>query len=327
MDTNQFVGEVQNLMHRQPQQLTQQQPSSQHLLPLFPPVPSAVFATAYPNYCSKAGIHPDPSQLNQDGRQIDLHQLHVEVINLGTFHSIMHNDDAWAIIGGKLGFVQFQASDTEPVKCSPDVATHLQHVYKKYLSSFDLTYIASILQRKNDLRNQNPQANEKHMPPQDPGCNVRIPPQNSGVVSSVNSTSTSIKWQRPPPTPKEEEQGAQLVDQMKCELIGRLDNLRSFDLPDHQRLEFDAILEQVYQYAQEIEPNLPRLACFWKPEAVRHVVAMIVAAQYQKHLLDSRTPQYTIELNALRHISKHFQAALEQYNSTEASLCPEIAQN
>ncbi|EMD33410.1 hypothetical protein CERSUDRAFT_33854, partial [Gelatoporia subvermispora B] len=125
-----------------------------------PPLAPEVFASAFANFCAKANVHPEPAQLKRDGRQINLHQLHVEVMNMGTSFRIGNNDDTWAVIGGKLGFVQFPASDAEPAKCSPSMAAHLHHVYKQYLAMFDSTYIHSIVRRKNDMRMDPTQLNE-----------------------------------------------------------------------------------------------------------------------------------------------------------------------
>ncbi|EMD33412.1 hypothetical protein CERSUDRAFT_29934, partial [Gelatoporia subvermispora B] len=118
------------------------------------PLSPDAFASAYANFCAKANVHPDPSELNRDGRQINLYQLHIEVMNMGTNLRMENDDDAWATIGGKLGFVQIPASDTEPAKCGSGMAAHLHHVYKQYLATFDTMYINSIVRRKNEMRNQ-----------------------------------------------------------------------------------------------------------------------------------------------------------------------------
>ncbi|OCH88782.1 hypothetical protein OBBRIDRAFT_733725, partial [Obba rivulosa] len=111
-----------------------------------PPLTQDMFNSAYRNWCTRNNFTPDPSQLNRDGRQIDLYVLHQEVMNMGTYGRIANNDDAWAILGGKLGFVQFPASsESEPTRSGPGMAAHLHHAYKESLHGFDAAYITSIL--------------------------------------------------------------------------------------------------------------------------------------------------------------------------------------
>lgn len=53
--------------------------------------------------------------------------------------------DLWSVIGGRMGFVQFPGTETEPAKCGPVTAAQLEHLYKEYLASFDRAYIANVL--------------------------------------------------------------------------------------------------------------------------------------------------------------------------------------
>ena len=62
--------------------------------------------------------------------------------------------DYWSVIGGRMGYVQFPGTDTEPAKCGPVTAQQLEHIYRQYLSAFDRAYIANVL----DLRLKNSQA-------------------------------------------------------------------------------------------------------------------------------------------------------------------------
>jgi hypothetical protein len=47
----------------------------------------------------------------------------------------------WCIIGGRLGFVQFPGTSTEPAKCGPVIAQSLQHLYKEFIVPFELWYM------------------------------------------------------------------------------------------------------------------------------------------------------------------------------------------
>ncbi|EMD33413.1 hypothetical protein CERSUDRAFT_118011 [Gelatoporia subvermispora B] len=158
--------------------------------------------------------------------------------------------------------------------------------------------------------------------------------QNDGATPAPQAPQPQTENRRPippilprRPTAQEEEQAAQVVEHIWCDAVTRLNNMRVYNVPNHQRTEFRDLLVQVYKYAQEMESNLPKFACFWKPDAIRHVVTMIVATQHQKQLLSSSHPCYILEVNSLRTMVKHFQAALEQFNNLMAALYPELTQD
>ncbi|OCH90344.1 hypothetical protein OBBRIDRAFT_793436 [Obba rivulosa] len=455
----------------------------------FPPLTQDMFNQAYRNWCTRNNFTPDPSQLNRDGRQINLYVLHQEVMNMGTYGRIANNDDAWAILGGKLGFVQFPASsESEPAKSGPGMAAHLHHVYKEYLHGFDAAYITSILRRRQEQQQEQQQRAQGAQPPsmqntaqngdqerrmqmmsqmqnapmsglpqnalmpgpstqpinahqvmpmQRPGAGAEpkqeangmnglpnlpgmdparldefikyamipapelrahgipevvinwieshrpmlqrtwqqqqdfrggvtkaqaaggngqrpastLPPQlfNPGAQANQGGMSSAIpaglnmrvdqpqlrSWrtvqippiqQRRRPTAQEEQQGADLVAHIKSESMGRIGAMRMYNIPDHQRFEFNTLFEQAYKFSQEIEPSLHRFACFWKPEAIRHIVTMVLATKHQKHLLTMTPPRYCLEVHTVRTMAKHFQTALEQFNGITASLYPENGQ-
>ena len=64
---------------------------------------------------------------------------------------VVTSGNAWARIGGRLGFVQFPASENEPARSGLDVADRLQNVYKQYLIAFDSYYLAMMLERQRQL--------------------------------------------------------------------------------------------------------------------------------------------------------------------------------
>lgn len=53
--------------------------------------------------------------------------------------------DKWAVIGGRLGYVQFPGT---PAKSGPAVAARLQHIYREFLQGFDIMYLKSALSKK-----------------------------------------------------------------------------------------------------------------------------------------------------------------------------------
>lgn len=186
----------------QQSQAPNQQP--QRLVPQrsLPALPREAFEDAYRQWCSKRNVHEDDQLLQIEGKRIDLHRLHQEVIAAGTIHKVsierngpridvhlsltkvMNNLDAWAIIGGRLDFVQFPATKDEPAKSGPGVAQKLQHVYKEYLLLFDQTYLRSVLAKQMNAAHQrgNPTPSQGPLPPPAGGSNVSMPngPSNGG---------------------------------------------------------------------------------------------------------------------------------------------------
>ena len=54
------------------------------------------------------------------------------------------NDNLWCIIGGRLGFVQFPGTATEPAKAGPGVGQSLQHIYKEFIAPFEIWYLGHV---------------------------------------------------------------------------------------------------------------------------------------------------------------------------------------
>ncbi|KAH9930150.1 uncharacterized protein B0H18DRAFT_1209636 [Fomitopsis serialis] len=113
----------------------------------FPTMTPEVFSKAFPTFCLRNGIAVDQNVLQFEGRPIDLHALHTEVLGNGGSGRVSQYD-LWPAIGAKLGFVQFPGSDTEPAKSGPGVAQHLQNVYHRYLSQFDNMFVSSVMKLK-----------------------------------------------------------------------------------------------------------------------------------------------------------------------------------
>ena len=59
----------------------------------------------------------------------------------------------WNVIGGRLGFVQFPGSETEPAKCGPGAAQALQNIYKNYLQFFDNWYATQMMEKRMQAQN------------------------------------------------------------------------------------------------------------------------------------------------------------------------------
>ncbi|KAI9066119.1 hypothetical protein FKP32DRAFT_1566498, partial [Trametes sanguinea] len=129
------------------QQAAQQQQSQQQVqIPPFQlrPMTREIFTTIYKNFMTK---NPKDEQLLfYEGRNINLYQLHYEVISAGGVNRVIQND-LWPVIGARLGFVNIPASDTEPAKAGPAFAHRLASIYKEFLLDFDKQYYLSMLKK------------------------------------------------------------------------------------------------------------------------------------------------------------------------------------
>ncbi|KAF9059424.1 hypothetical protein BDP27DRAFT_1341465 [Rhodocollybia butyracea] len=111
---------------------------------VIPPLDKARFETSYKQWCLTKSIVHDPRLLSIDSRQIDLFQLHCQVMREGGFATV-NRKELWPVIGARLGVVHFPGNAAEPPKSGPAAAIHIQHVYKEYLSAFDTVYMASVM--------------------------------------------------------------------------------------------------------------------------------------------------------------------------------------
>ncbi|KIK62385.1 hypothetical protein GYMLUDRAFT_41817 [Collybiopsis luxurians FD-317 M1] len=109
-----------------------------------PPLDKSRFETSYKQWCLTKAIVHNPQLLAIDSRQIDLYQLHCQVMREGGLGSVTRRE-LWPVIGGRLNFVHFPGSATEPPKSGPAAAMQIQHIYKEYLSAFDAVYMASVM--------------------------------------------------------------------------------------------------------------------------------------------------------------------------------------
>lgn len=59
----------------------------------FPALPLSAFDSAFKQWCSKQGVHVDPQHLAlDDGKTVNLHLLHQEVITMGTIAKVRSRD-------------------------------------------------------------------------------------------------------------------------------------------------------------------------------------------------------------------------------------------
>nr|GAT60914.1 predicted protein [Mycena chlorophos] len=124
-----------------------------------PPLDKLRFDNVFKSWCAQRNIQLNPRILTIDARSIDLHDLHTQVILEGGAQAVAQKD-LWAVVGGRMGFVQFSGSDSEPAKSGPGVAQQLAHAYKEYLAAFDNVYLSTVMEsrRKNQANLQHPMA-------------------------------------------------------------------------------------------------------------------------------------------------------------------------
>ncbi|RDX43784.1 hypothetical protein OH76DRAFT_1174999 [Lentinus brumalis] len=123
-----------------------QQTMGMMLTPLSP----AQFKRAYWEQWVPKHQPKDQNALRFEDRPIDLHQLHVEVMNAGSYR-IVNQKDLWPVIGAKLGFVHFPGNENEPGRAGPALAAHLEHIYKEFLLEFDQQYLKQLFQHRRQL--------------------------------------------------------------------------------------------------------------------------------------------------------------------------------
>ncbi|KAF8638705.1 hypothetical protein AX17_002000 [Amanita inopinata Kibby_2008] len=114
------------------------------MLQMIPPLEKASFDHMFKSYCNSKQVKIDSRLLSVNNRPIDLHALHTFVLREGGEAKVQQKD-LWSIIGGRMGFVQFPGTETEPTKSGPAIAQQLEHIYRQYLANFDRAYIASVL--------------------------------------------------------------------------------------------------------------------------------------------------------------------------------------
>ncbi|THU99966.1 hypothetical protein K435DRAFT_719368 [Dendrothele bispora CBS 962.96] len=117
-----------------------------------PPLDKGRFDGAFRAWCHQKAISIDQRLLDIGGRPIDLYSLHSYVIQEGGLANVQ-SKDLWAVIGARMGFVQFPGGPPNDLpKSGPAAAQQLAHVYKEYLAAFDTVYITSLEKRRKQLR-------------------------------------------------------------------------------------------------------------------------------------------------------------------------------
>ncbi|KIK10374.1 hypothetical protein K443DRAFT_147864 [Laccaria amethystina LaAM-08-1] len=129
-----------------------------------PPMDKVRFEQSFRAYCTRKSLNVKLRQLQIDNRPVDLYQLHRNVmLEFGV--SKVEQKALWDVIGGRMGYVQFSGTATEPAKSGPGVAQQIAHIYKDLLAAFDRCYINSVFEARLKAQAQVPR-NPAQMSPQ-----------------------------------------------------------------------------------------------------------------------------------------------------------------
>ncbi|GBE88522.1 hypothetical protein SCP_1303380 [Sparassis crispa] len=354
------------LVHRQHPAETKQP------LPVrIPPLPVEIFSVWYKSFCTENNIVHIPALMSHDGHQIDLYALHVAVVNAGFYNRVAQNDQ-WPVIGAKLGFVQFPASNSEPAKSGPGVAQHVEDVYEQYLSNkcrpwrkhacarrsflykdtngapnlagaLDPQQFNEILQYATvptpELRRRNVPAriinlveanrpllrslsqrelgggvadNAQPTPQQHPMPSLYMKQQgpvvnpvmamrsgqsqiqqdsseSAGPAMTVASVAATVPFRHrtQPVTEEELQNNLRLINSAKSQFISFVLERTPYHIPDDQKAQFNATLEELCRCAIETEPMLHIYLCYIDKKAVQRLTMMIAIAQQQRKLFAS----------------------------------------
>ncbi|KAL4066756.1 hypothetical protein V8B97DRAFT_1948787 [Scleroderma yunnanense] len=110
------------------------------------PLEKARFESTYLQYCRSQRSSPNTHVQIAENRMVDLYELHVQVMREGGHMSVTQRD-LWAVIAGRMGFVQFPGSGSEPTRSGPGIASQVQHTYMEHLRQFESAYVMTMLNR------------------------------------------------------------------------------------------------------------------------------------------------------------------------------------
>ncbi|KAF9466460.1 hypothetical protein BDZ94DRAFT_1233709 [Collybia nuda] len=387
-----------------------------------PPLEKARFDNAYKSFVQNRNIKHEMGLMNVEGRQIDLHALHTYVMQEGGYNKVQSND-LWATIGGKMGFIHFPGTDTEPAKAGPGTAQRLAVVYKDYLGAFDMVYINSVFESRKklyaahasvsgglsgagmvpqpgmpvgprgalsphqmqsvigyanqsvaDLRAQGVsekmiqfvEANRAHLqrtrmeqgmfrerfqqaqrshggPDGLPGFSGSSPQPNPGVNSNQRpfvhggggtgggfvvdgrqppqqQPQQPSNFQIPTGRPSKEQLAGAMAFIVKTKTDfqkNRLPNMRHPDIPNEQRPEFNALIEQLHHYAQEMDGKLSMYYFVLNSEElIKQLIAIIVTVAHQRTLLSvTGSPRFIVSLENLRGMTQQMQKSSHTFTA------------
>ncbi|EJD06618.1 uncharacterized protein FOMMEDRAFT_138512 [Fomitiporia mediterranea MF3/22] len=110
----------------------------------FPPFARDKFLGIMREWWRRSGMNPDPRLLAIGNRQIDLHQLHTEVLQYGGVVNV-NRHSLWNVIAAKMGWNPTSLS--EAGRTQEQVDEQLKTVYEQLLETFELTYMSATMKQ------------------------------------------------------------------------------------------------------------------------------------------------------------------------------------
>ncbi|KAI5981956.1 hypothetical protein EDD15DRAFT_2523092 [Pisolithus albus] len=104
------------------------------------PLDAQRFESTYAQFCRSQRMTPNMRVPFAENQVVDLHKLHVEVLQEGGYMTVTQRD-WWPVIGGRLGWVQFPGNEAQPARSGPAIAQQLNHAYKEHLLQFESAYM------------------------------------------------------------------------------------------------------------------------------------------------------------------------------------------
>lgn len=181
-----------------------------------PPLEKPHFEAMYTSFCKG---QPNMHVLLPDNRSVDLHNLHVQVFREGG-GQVVTQRDFWAIIGGRMGLVQFPGTGTEPDKSGPGIAQQLAHIYKEHLQAFENMVVVTVRSRvaqKHNLSQNGAQNNALGSASGEITHSVMRPPLNpQTMASAVRFVNMTVGEMRASGLP---EQMVLLIDRHRSDIV------------------------------------------------------------------------------------------------------------
>lgn len=124
----------------------------------------------------------------------------------------------WAVIGGRIGFIQFPGNDSEPARCGPGIAQQLHNTYDQYLQHFENAYTLTVKNRPSGGSPQ-PSINQMNPPPLAIGNNA---------TPGISGNPTEMPTNPPRPTANQ-----QLIATALRYVLVNAQDMRAQRVPEH----------------------------------------------------------------------------------------------
>ncbi|KAA1467371.1 hypothetical protein DENSPDRAFT_832398 [Dentipellis sp. KUC8613] len=187
-----------------PQQFSQSD-NQGAMMPQIQPLPEAKFHQVWKPFMMQHKLAVDERLFILDGRRINLHALHAAVFPAGGYSNVTKNNQ-WPIIAAKVGFAHFPGSQTDPARSTPQVAQHIQQLYKHALAPFDVAYVNMLAETRRRAMRQQQQQQQQQAQQQ-----AQQQQQQSQLPTQPSSSQPS-QQQHSPQQQQQQQQGHNVLD-------------------------------------------------------------------------------------------------------------------